>query len=68
MVQAVGSGDVTCIDPPVLDVIGNASDHQASSLNSLGVEVPNQLVTLAVDPRRPQRARIQTLLTLHLNK
>ena len=43
-------------------------DDHASPVYRHLVEILDKLVALAVDPRRPQRARVQTLSTFHLDR
>lgn len=58
----------TCIDPAVFRVLGDASDDHAASLHRLLVEGLHQVVALAVDPRWPQSARVQTFSSCDLKQ
>lgn len=49
-------------------VFWNTPDDQASPLHALLVEIPNELMSLTIDPCRPQRACVQTLSTFHLGR
>lgn len=58
----------TCVDASVLRLVRDPSDDDSSSLDALLVELFDQLMALAVDPRRPQWTRAQGLLSFDLNQ
>lgn len=59
---------LTCVDAAVLRVGRHATDDHAPSLHRLLVEALHQFVTFAVDPRRPQGARVQLLTSFDLQQ
>lgn len=59
---------LTCVDAAVLRVGRHAADDHAPSLHRLLVEALHQFVTFAVDPRRPQGARVQLLTSFDLQQ
>lgn len=58
----------TCVDSSVLDVLRDSLDEQAPPLDALVVEVPDELVPVAVDARRPQAARVHALAAADLDR
>lgn len=62
------SAALTDVDPSVLDVLGDTLDDHAPPLDTLLVEVPDQLVPVAVDTGRPQRARVHALPAPNLRR
>lgn len=57
---------LTDVDSPVFGAVGDAANDQASPFDRQLVEVFDELVALAVNAGRPQRARAQTLAIPHL--
>lgn len=58
----------TCVDSSLLDVLRDTLDEQASPLDALLVEVPDELIPVAVDARRPQSARVHALAAVDLDR
>lgn len=59
---------LTYVDAPVLDVLWDSLHHHTPPLHALLVEIPDELVAVAVDARRPQGARVHPLTAPNLDR